>query len=173
MKKAFIITAIAFSTFVCKAQEESSSKIKVYAVNVGVGSFHFQKDINGHDGVSVITDLTISLNKNLISGFYLAGTSIKILDGYNYGFKEVSLLYGREWKATNWLRFEGFAGLGYFNQNTKDPNIGDDSTISFPLRVNTKFYFTKKFGMGFNTNYSINSINNNFSTNLIFHFRFN
>lgn len=172
MKKAFIITVITFSTFIAKAQE-SSYKIKMHAVNVGVGSFHFQKDINGHDGLSVITDLTISLNKNLISVSYLGGTSIKILDGPNYNFEEYSLLYGREWKALDWLRFEGFAGLGHFNQSSKDPNIGDDSIISFPLRVNTKFYFTKKFGMGFNTNYSINSINNNFSTNLIFHYRFN
>lgn len=172
MKKAFIITVITLSTFITKAQE-SSYKIKMYAVNVGVGSFHFQKDINGHDGLSVITDLTISLNKNLISVSYLGGTSIKILDGPNYNFEEYSLLYGREWKALDWLRFEGFAGLGHFNQSSKDPNIGDDSIISFPLRVNTKFYFTKKFGMGFNTNYSINSINNNFSTNLIFHYRFN
>ena len=172
MKKAFIFVAIAFITFTAKAQE-SRSKIKLYAVNVGLGSFHFQKDINGHDGVSVITDLTISLNKNLISASYLRGTSIKILEGPNYSFEEYSLLYGREWKAINWLRFEGFAGLGYFNQNSKDPNIGNDNTISFPLKVNTKFYFNKKFGMGFNTNYSINSVNNNFSTNLIFHYKFN
>jgi hypothetical protein len=27
--------------------------------------------------------------------------------------------------------------------------------------------------MGLNTNYSINSVNNNFATNLIFHYRFN
>ena len=172
MKKSFIITAIIFSSFTAISQE-SNAKIKVHAVNVGGGSFHFQNDINGHDGVSIITDITISLNKNLISGSYLGGTSIKILDGYNYGFEELSLLYGREWKATDWLRFEGFAGFGYFSQNTKNPNISDDSIISFPLRVNIKFYFTKKFGMGLNTNYSTNSINNNFSNNLIFHLRFN
>ena len=172
MKKAFIFIAIAFSTFTAKTQE-SSSKIKLYAVNAGLGSFHFQKDVNGHDGISITTDLTLSLNKNLISASYLAGTSIKILDGPNYNFEEYSILYGREWKVVDWFRFEGFAGIGHFNQNSKNIDIGDASTISFPLRVNTKFYFSKNFGMGFNSNYSINSVNNNFSTNLIFHYKFN
>lgn len=170
MKKAIILVTIIFSSLAVKAQE---TKVKFHAVNAGFGSFHFQKDVNGHDGLSIITDLTISLNKNLISISYLGGTSIKILAGPNYNFEEYSLLYGREWKALDWLRFEGFAGIGHFNQSSKDSNIGEDNTVSFPLRVNTKFYFTKKFGMGFNTNYSINSINNNFSTNLIFHYRFN
>lgn len=172
MKKVFIIIAIAFSSLGIKAQD-STSLLKLHAINAGLGSFHFEKDVNGHDGASLITELTVSLNKNLISASYLAGSSIKILDGYNYSFDEFSVLYGREWKATNWLRFEGFAGLGHFSQDSKDPAIGNDNTISFPLRVNTKFYFTKKFGMGFNTNYSINSINNNFSNNIIFHYRFN
>ena len=170
MKKAILLTLIAFTSLLANAQD---SKMKLHAINVGLGNFHFQKDVNGHDGVSFITDLTISLNKNLISVSYLGGSSTRLLEGPAYTFKEFCLLYGREWKALNWLRFEGFAGLGNFNQNSKDPNIGDDSTFSFPLRVNTKFYFTKKFGMGFNTNYSINSINNTFSTNLIFHYRFN
>jgi hypothetical protein len=172
MKKVILISAVAFYSFTGKAQE-SGSKLKLHAANLGLGSFHFQKDINGHDGLSFITDLTVSLDKNLISASYLCGSSIKLLDGPNYGFEEFTLLYGREWKAANWLRFEGFAGFGHFNQNSKDPDIDDDSAISFPLRVNTKFYFTRKFGMGFNTNYSINSVNNCFSTNIIFHYRFN
>jgi hypothetical protein len=172
MKKTIFFTAIAFSTFTAKAQE-FSPKLKVYAVNVGMGSFHFQKDVKGHDGLSIITDLTMSLNKNLISVSYLGGTSIKILDGPNYNFEEYSVLYGREWQAFDWLRFEGFAGFGHFNQSSKDPTIGGDGTISFPFRVNTKFYFTKHFGMGLNSNYSINSVNNNFATNLIFHYRIN
>ncbi|MCF6132520.1 hypothetical protein [Flavobacterium wongokense] len=172
MRKTIIITAVLLYSLTGKAQE-SSAKLKVHAANMGLGSFHLEKDVNGHDGVCFVADLTLSLNKNLISASYLGGTSIKILDGPNYNFEEFSLLYGREWKALNWLRFEGFAGLGQFKQSSKDSNIGEDSTVSFPLRINTKFYFTKKFGMGFNTNYSINSINNNFSNNIIFHLRFN
>ncbi|MES2410966.1 MAG: hypothetical protein V4535_05930 [Bacteroidota bacterium] len=172
MKKTIFITAIALSSLTAKAQE-SGSKIKLHAANVGLGTFHFQKDINGRDGLSFFTDLTVSLGKNLITASYLGGASVKLLDGPTYTFEEFNLLYGREWKAVNWLRFEGFAGIGYYDQNSKDPNIGHDNAISFPLRVNTKFYFTKKFGMGLNTNYSINSVNNNFSNNVIFHYRFN
>lgn len=172
MKKIVIIAVIALSSLTVKAQE-TSSKIKLHAVNIGLGSFHLQKDINGHDGLCFIADFTVSLNKNLISASYLGGTSIKILDGPSYNFKEYSLSYGREWKVANFFRLEGYAGLGHFTQNSKDPNVGIDKTASFPLKVNAKFYFTKKFGMGLNSNYSINSVNNNFSTNLIFHYRFN
>jgi hypothetical protein len=172
MKKVSFIIVFTLISLGVKGQD-SATKLKIYAVNVGLGSFHLKKDVNGHDGLAFISDLTVSLDRNLISVAYLGGTSLKILDGPNYNFKEYSLSYGREWKVANWFSFEGFAGFGHFTQTSKDSNIGTDKTVSFPLKVNAKFYFTKKFGMGLNTNYSINSVNNNLSTNLIFHYKFN
>jgi hypothetical protein len=171
MKKAIIITVIVLTALSAKAQD-ATTKLRFHAVNFGLGTFHLQKDINGQDGVSFVADLTVSLDRNLISVAYVGGTSIKILDGPNYNFEEYGLSYGREWKVANWFRLEGFAGVGHFTLKSKDSNIGADKTVSFPLKVNAKFYFTKKFGMGLNTNYSINSVNNNFSTHLIFHLRF-
>lgn len=172
MKKIIFIAAIVLNSLAVKAQD-STTKLKVYAATMGLGSFHLEKDVNGHDGLSYIADLSVSLDKNLISASYAVGTSVKILDGPSYNFEEVSLSYGREWKALNWLRFEGFGGIGHFRLHSNDETIGDESSISFPLKVNAKFYFTRKFGMGLNANYSINSVNNNLSTNVIFHYRFN
>jgi hypothetical protein len=177
MKKNILFTAIALSALTIKAQE-SSSKLKLHAATLGFGGFSFKKANYEGGGATFFADLTTSLDKNLISVSYLTGAEIGIIGGSNYQFHEYSLLYGRELKVANWLRFEGFAGLGYYHQQTDylNPdyeNVPEGKSVSFPLRINTKFYFSKKFGMGFNTNYSINSVNNNFSTNLIFHYRFN
>jgi hypothetical protein len=174
MKKIIFITIIAFGVFTIEAQE-STSKLKLQAVNIGFGGFYIDvKGTSEGGGASFFADATFSIGKNLISATYLTGSDIGILRASEFNFHEFGLGYGREWKATNWLRFEGFAGLGYYNQNSDVPEeIPDDNVISFPLRINTKFYFTKKFGMGFNANYSINSLNNNLSVHLIFHYRFN
>ncbi len=178
MKKIILISIIVFTSAIGKAQE-SQSKLKFHSATLGFGGFSFKKSNYEGSGGTFIADLTVALDKNLISASYLGGSEIAILNESEYKFDELSLLYGREWKAYDWLRFEGFAGIGYYKQQSdhNDVNSGyevpTDKSISFPLRINSKFYFTKKFGMGLNSNYSINSVNNNFSTNLIFHYRFN
>lgn len=175
MKKIIFITAIAFNSFFVNAQE-SDSQLKLHAANIGFGGFSFKKANYEGGGAAFVADLTASINKNLISASYVNGAEIGLIDTSSYQFYEFSMLYGREWEATKWLRFEGFAGIGYYNQDVDDvadEGIPDDKSVSFPLRINSKFYFSKIFGMGLNTNYSINSVNNNFSTNLIFHYRLN
>lgn len=176
MKKAILITTIALSSLTVKAQD-SNPKLKLHAATLGFGGFSFKKENYEGGGASFFADLTVAIDKNLIAASYLTGAEIGILDRSSYQFHEYSLLYGREWKALSWLRFEGFAGIGSYHQQIDYADavsgVPEGSSVSFPLRINTKFYFTNHFGMGFNTNYSINSINNNFSTNLIFHYRFN
>jgi hypothetical protein len=172
MKKIAIITAIILNSLAANAQSGSPG-IKLHAAALGFGGYYFKKNNNEGGGATFLADATFSLGKNLISPSYLVGSDIGILGESSHRFSEPALLYGREWKVVEWFRFEGFAGVGYYNQTSDIPEIPTDKSISFPLRLNTKFYFTKKFGMGLNTNYSINSVNNNFSTNLIFHYRFN
>lgn len=177
MKKAIFTTVVIFSVLTANAQK-SDSKLKLHAANLGFGGFSFKKNNYEGGGATFFADVTTSIDKNLIAVSYLAGSDIGILGNSEYKFDEISLSYGREWKAANWLHFEGFAGIGRYHQQSdyfdEDiQNVPSESSVSFPLKVNTKFYFTKKFGMGFNTNYSINSVNNVFSTNLIFHYRFN
>jgi hypothetical protein len=175
MKKIIFITAIALTTYTAKAQE-SSSKIRMHSANVGVGIFDFQKNGNGVTGASLLADATLALGKNLFSVSYLSGEELAILQDTKYNFNELSLLYGREWNAAKWFKVEGFVGVGYYHQKIEDRSIDvieKDNVVSVPLRMNAKFYFTKKFGLGFCTNYSINSLANNFSESLIFHYRFN
>lgn len=148
-------------------------KLKIQSVNVGFGGFSIKNKYSEGGGASFVTDLTTSYHENLIGFSYLTGAEIGIIGKSNYSFNEVSLLYGREFKLKQWFAFETFAGIGYYNQTSMTSYIFNGSNTSIPLKINSKFYFNKNFGIGLNTNYSINNLNNNFSTNLIFYYKFN
>ncbi|WP_130734566.1 hypothetical protein [Flavobacterium sp. J27] len=149
------------------------NKFKIHSAEVGFGGFYFKKNLSEGGGATFTANLTTSYRKNLFSTSLLTGAEIGIVGSTNYTFNEVSLQYGREIKLKEWIKFELFAGLGYYDQTSDARDVQDGTTISYPLKLNTKFYFNNHFGMGINTNYSINSVNNNFSSNLIFHYRFN
>jgi hypothetical protein len=179
MKKVIFITAIAFCTLIVQAQE-SASKLKFHSADLGFGIFQLKKSGVVGGGAGLMVNVAFSLDKNLIAASFLTGSEIGIIRNSAYNFRELCLLYGREWRAAKWFAVEGFAGVGYYNQNgdiayDDIPNYTEESrnAVSFPLRLNTKFYFNQKIGLGFNTNYSINSINNNLSFNATLHYRFN
>lgn len=171
MKKSIIMCFLFLLSSTIYSQESTS--IKFHSVAAGFGGFYFKKDISEGGGISYLTDVTLSKGKNLLSVAYLGGDEIGVVGSSNYSFNEITLYFGREFKVNNWLSLEGFAGLGYYNQTSDVADVADDNSISFPLKINSKFYFNKSFGMGINANYSINSVNNNFSSNLIFHYKFN
>lgn len=171
MKRIFLI-AFAFINIAMYAQT-GQNPIKLHAINTGFGGFYIKNKIIESGGASFFADITTSLHNNLITASYFTGAEIGVVGSSTFNFNEFSLLYGREIIPNNWLAFEFFAGIGYYKQNHDITPVLSNDTISFPLRVYTKFYFNKKFGMGLNTNYSINRINNNLSFNLLFHYRFN
>jgi hypothetical protein len=179
MKKAIIAIAIAFSSLTGLAQEPAS-RLKFHSTDLGFGIFLLKKDGVVGGGAGLMVNAAVSLDKNLIAASFLTGSEIGIIRSSAYDFREFCLLYGREWRAAKWFAVEGFAGVGYYNQNgdinyADIPNYTEESrnAVSFPLRLNAKFYFNQKIGLGFNTNYSINSINNNLSINATLHYRFN
>lgn len=175
MKKSIFITVMTLSMFGSRAQE-SSGKLKFHAANVGFGFYTIDR-LNNDGGLSFITDATFSIDKNLISASCAFGSEFVLFGEVSYDFKETSLLYGREWKPADWFALEGFAGIGYYiveysNYKTNYETIKDNA-VSFPLRLNAKFYFNQHFGMGLCSNYSINNLANTFSENLTFHYKFN
>lgn len=115
---------------------------------------------------------TLESNKNLINLSFLSGSEIGVVGGSTYNFNEFSVTYGRELQLTKSFNLEGFAGIGSYHQNSKNSYVVAGNTVSFPLKLNIKFYFNKKFGLGINNIYSINKLNNNLSTNLIAHYNF-
>ncbi len=170
MKKVFLTLICLVCSLNVNAQE---NKLKMHSAEIGFGGFYFKKNYSVGGGATFVADLTTSLGNNLISTSILTGSEIGIVGSSTYNFNEFRLQYGRELNLKKWIKFELFAGLGYYNQKSEVTDIRNGNTISFPLKFNTKFYFDKNFGIGINTNYSLNSLNNNFSPNLILHFKFN
>jgi hypothetical protein len=168
MKKNLIIVAV-FLMLKTFGQEES---LKIKHVSLGAGFFtlinNYQSNLSG-GGAMYMGELGVSYQKNLFLISYHEGIEFEFMGSVDFFYKEVSLSYGRELKLKNWLAIEGYAGLGYFDLNF----YGSNTSISFPLRINTKFYFNKKFGMGLSCNYSVNNISNYLSFNQILFYRFN
>lgn len=170
MKNVFLILICFVISLNISAQE---SKLKIHSAEIGFGGFYFKKHYSEGGGAAFVADLTTSFGNNLISTSILTGAEIGIIGSSTYNFNEFRLQYGREVNLAKWIKFEFFAGFGFYSQKSEVSDIRDGNAISIPLKFNTKFYFNKNFGMGINTNYSLNSINNNFSPNLIFHYKFN
>jgi hypothetical protein len=170
MKKLIVLIFCLINHLSLNAQE---NKIQLHSIEIGFGGFYFKQNTYEGGGANFVADITTSIRKNLISTSVLTGSEIGVVGNSTYNFNEFRIQYGRELKVKKWLKFELFTGIGYYKQKSENSVITDGNTMSFPLKFNTKFYFNEKFGLGINTNYSINSINNNFSSNLIFHYKFN
>ena len=167
IKVTLYIVSILF--FLGLKGQEHNANLKFYSADIGFGFFLN----NSFGGMSVHSSIALKSKKNLFAITAIAGGEINILGGTTASFEEYNLMYGRELKLAKWMSFEGFAGVGYYNQNSCKNAIKDDSSVSLPLKVNTKFYFNKHFGMGIMNCYTVSDLNNNFTTNLLFHYRFN
>ena len=148
--------------------QEGSKSIKLHSVDLGFGGFS-NKNFGGIDFYSSVA---LKSETNLFSISFITGGELNILGGLSASYREYNLMYGKELKLAKWISFEGYGGIGYFNQNSNKKLIPDENAICFPIKINTKFYTSKHFGLGINTNYSIDKINNNFSANLILHYKF-
>ena len=154
------------------SQTGNDNKLKFHSIAMGFGGFNVKNAYSEDGGVSFTTDIVLAVNKNLISTSYITGSEVGLLGGSTFSFNDLSLSYGRALKVTNWFYLEGYLGLGRYTQERSRYLVNYGSTVSFPIKINTKFYFNKKFGMGLNTSYITNKINNNLSVNLIFHYKY-
>lgn len=176
MKKRFQTLSCFFLLFLlqinwCHSQNKDS-KIRIYSISVGFGGFYFSESSSEGGGASFVLNGTLESNKNLVNLCFLTGSEIGVVGSSTYNFNEFSVAYGRELQLKKWFSLEGFAGIGNYNQSSKNSTIISGNTLSFPLKLNFKFFFNKKMGMGLENTYSINSLNNNLSTNLIIHYNF-
>lgn len=166
-----LITMLLASSLLCYSQK-NESKIKLHSIATGFGGFYFKKLNSEGGGASFVLNGTLESNKNLVNFCFLTGTEIGVVGGSTYNFNEFSAAYGRELQITKWFSLESFAGIGSYHQSSKSCYAVAGNSVSFPLKLNIKFYFTKNIGMGLNNSYSINQINNNYSTNLMVHYNF-
>lgn len=167
----FFLLLFLLNSYWCYSQN-NDSKIRINSISTGFGGFYFKKSNSEGGGASFVLNGTLVSNKNLVNLCFLTGSEIGVVGGSTYNFNEFSVAYGRELQLKKWFSLEGFAGIGNYNQSSKNSTIISGNTVSFPLKLNFKFFFNKKMGMGLENTYSINSLNNNLSTNLIIHYNF-
>jgi hypothetical protein len=120
---------------------ESTPFIRVLVV------FILKKSNSEGGGASFVLNGTLESNKNLVNLCFLTGSEIGVVGGSTYNFNEFSVAYGRELQFKKWFSLEGFAGIGNYNQCSKNSTVISGNTVSFPLKLNFKFFF-KKNGYG-------------------------
>ncbi|MES2487037.1 MAG: hypothetical protein V4581_13965 [Bacteroidota bacterium] len=153
--------------------QDGTTGFRIRNIDVGLGGFSFKKGSSEGGGITFTADLVANYNKNLFLAGFLTGSEIGVVGDSDYNFNEFKLQYGREIISAGWFTTDAFIGTGYYTQHSDTDEVLSDNTISFPISLYAKFHFGKSFGMALNPNYSFNSVNNNFSANLLFFFNFN
>lgn len=171
MRKFFFCFLFLLQINWCYTQNKDSKR-RIYSISAGFGGFYFNDTNSEGGGASFVLNGTLVLNKNLFSLCYLTGSEIGVVGTSTYNFNEFSIAYGKALQLKKWFNLEGFAGIGNYNQSSKNSFVVSGNTISFPLKLNVMFFFNEKIGIGLNNAYSFNQINNNYSTNLILHYNF-
>lgn len=171
MKKLFLLLSLSLT--ICMGIQAQDKKLKIHSVNLGFGGFSIKNKYSEGGGAMLLGDFTTSYHKNLFGISLFTGAEIGIIGKSHYSFSQVGLLYGRELKINKWFGFEAFAGIGTYNQVSESSEIMDGNAIAFPFKINAKFILYEGFGLGLNTNYSINKINNNFSANILIFYNLN
>ena len=171
MRKLFFCFLFLLQINWCYTQNKDSKR-RIYSISAGFGGFYFNDTNSEGGGASFVLNGTLVLNKNLFSLCYLTGSEIGVVGTSTYNFNEFSIAYGKALQLKKWFNLEGFAGIGNYNQSSKNSFVVSGNTISLPLKLNVKFFFNEKIGIGLNNAYSFNQINNNYSTNLILHYNF-
>jgi hypothetical protein len=114
--------------------QKTEENLKLHAVDCGFGFFL----TDNFGGLSIHSSMVLNNNSNLYSFSVIAGTELKILGGPTARFVEYNLQYGRQLKLANWLSFEGFAGIGYYIQDSSKSVVRDYRSLSLPFKINTR-----------------------------------
>ncbi len=155
-----------------QAQDNS---LKIHGLSIGPG-IASSSSTTAKSGASLNFDISTIVNKHILSVYFNSGIDLNA-GGFDEDFTEFNLTYGRKWLVAKDLYFEGHIGFGLFSYNIDDGAASilfdlPDSTIGFPIRAKLLFYPVKRFGIGINPNFNINSIENAYSANFIFQYNF-
>ena len=176
--KTTILSALLFICSIVLAQEpknnsadktivKNNKPLKLNSIGYGFGFFSTTQNDGGLSG---IIELGLIANKNLFLVNYLSGSTFTILGPAGIEITELNLQIGREHKVTNWFSIQGFAGLGYINQELQSysSKAVPFTSASVPLRLKLVCYTGKHFALVSNSNYNINATSSVFSSNLTF-----
>lgn len=163
MKRIIILLAFISSSLVWGQQPEevTNKTVSIEGVSISV-PFDLFADSNAF-GVVYRGDLIVSQRKNLftlsvgygdgIFSFPLFGTSKSIRN-----FRQVNLLYGREFKLSRTIYVEAHGGAGYFSARRSNNNNMTENTVGFPIQGKIRFHTGPRFSIGLQIGTTINSL---------------
>ncbi|MDC9724013.1 MAG: hypothetical protein PSN34_14750 [Urechidicola sp.] len=175
MKYKLLLVLFVCST-VLFSQED---KLKFHSVSIAPANYYFDAHV---DGFAASIDVNFNKGKHIFKILGLVGDEVKTLTfgpGVRKNSYEINILYGRELKVNNWLYFDFFGGVGYFEQVITIPeripgsgsfnglwqvyeyeNKKDRAkTIGFPLQSRIRFKTGFRFSLGLQLHANLNSVN--------------
>lgn len=159
--KRYIVLLLALLPILSSGQDEND-KLKVHSVSLSPNLYAG----NSATGFLSNLDLTLSMNKNIFKASVMGGTEVEICyfgSCYNDGYYSFDLMYGREFFKKQRLAIDVFAGVGYFNFQTSNPDPEHrgyltKETIGFPVQARFRFKDGKVFNIGLQIHANINSV---------------
>ena len=177
MKKfLWLSIAIVISSFIPAQQN-----LKIKNADLGLGGFSvLLKNSNEKEsgGLQFSINTDFALGKNLFSVNYMKGGGVG--SGYaaiggDFSFDKIDVLYGRAISITKWMDLEGFAGLGYYAQNSNlylTDNPINKSAINFPVKLSLVLFPKNRIDLGLSAGYNANSLNDTFTGSLYIRYNF-
>lgn len=165
MKKILYLFISILFTITTNAQTKKKSEFGIFSAGGGLGLFQSSKNTlkKDYSGLNFIADFTIHYKEHLLSTSYISGTTVQIL-GVASSYNEITIQYGQSFGLSETCSVECFAGLGKFEQTSKYDQIQTGGSMSTPVKLNLSIRINEGLSFGISNNYSINKINNIFSS---------
>ncbi|MCK0180329.1 hypothetical protein MWU50_13595 [Flavobacteriaceae bacterium S0862] len=155
-KKGLFVFAVLLITFISNGQDREKSVLKfkswsVTPIEVYDFSNKNQNLFSGFLPTSISTDIAFALNENLFSISGTLGGETGIFGG-SASYKQISLLYGREYELKKWLFADAHIGSGMFFYSSTEFNK-NISEFAIPLVGKLRFKTDEKFSIGLRLSY--------------------
>ena len=168
MKNLLLLFFLLALTTNTNAQKKKKNELNIFSAGIGLGLFQSDKNVirSDYSGLNFIADFTVYYKKNLFSTSLSSGTNVQLLFGTKSCYNELAFQYGRSLDVTKIFSIECFAGIGQFSQTSNSYEIQSGSSFSTPLKLNLSFKIIDELSFAVCNTYSINNINNLFSSNI-------
>lgn len=166
---------VVFLFLILQLVSAQDKELEFHAVSIGGGIIGSSSETSV-GGVNATIDLSLIYNKSIFSVYANIGEELLLFKTADEEYRELSLLYGREYELTKNFFAEGHVGVGYFSHTLKVGSTNFEekrtTTVGFPIRGKLVYYIIGGFGLGINGNINLNAEVTTYSGNLILQYKF-
>lgn len=170
LKLTTTLLLVVLSVYFLQAQENKKLKFKSMSTGFGISSGELNSG-----GTDAYIDVSANLGQTLFSIAITAGSEFNLFDAKR-NFNEYALLIGRELNVSKIVKIEILSGIALFKETYKNDETNFEthhqSAVGIPFKLKLLFYTSKRFALGINPNFTINSIENTITGNLVFQYNF-